>query len=75
MGIKFNGKCHDCSNKAFSKNRNEIGSQVNIVSNIGDTNHTFYQCCVCGSLWIKIQDQGGISGKGTFYYSLTEKFY
>ena len=76
MTINFKGKCATCESKKPSDSWREIGSQVSIHGGKeGDTHHTFYQCSECGSAWIKIQDQGGLGGNGTFYHSLTERFY
>jgi hypothetical protein len=59
-----------------SDNLAEIGSQVHIDGGmVGHTYHTFYQCKDCGSVWVEIQDQGGVGGNGTYYHLLTERFY
>ncbi len=76
MAIKHSESCDSCKSNTPSDSWIEIGLQVHIEGGIeGDTNHTLYQCGDCGATWIKIVDQGGIGGHGTFYHSLTERFF
>lgn len=76
MTIQHTGKCQSCENKTPAESWQEVGSQVHLQGGkVGDTHHTFYQCNDCGSAWVKVQDQGGLGGNGTFYHSLTERFY
>jgi len=76
MTINRTGTCDTCNGDRPADSWEEIGTQVHINGGkVGDTHHTFYQCKNCGSAWIRIEDQGGIGGNGTYYHSLTERFY
>ncbi len=76
MTINFSSKCKACKENKIAESWMEIGTQVHISGGEGgDTNHTLYQCMICGSAWIKIQKQGCGDENGTYYHSLTEPFY
>ena len=76
MPINHTKKCNSCEAKNLSDSSSEIGEQVHIAGGKeGDTNHTFYQCKDCGSVWMKIEDIGGLGGHGTFFHLLTKGFY
>ena len=76
MTINYNSKCNSCANKTVSDSCQKIGQQVHINGGIrGDTDHIFYQCNLCGSVLVEIQDRGGLGGHGTFYHLLTEKLF
>ncbi len=54
----------------------KIGDGVHIDGGrAGDSDCTFYQCSECGSVWLKVQDSGGLGGKETYYHSLIRTFF
>ena len=76
MTINHKRKCRACTENVRSESLEEIGTPVHIDGGrSGDTDHTFLQCKECGSVWSRIRDSGGLGGHGTFYHSLTERFY
>lgn len=65
---------HNC--KSCNETLKEIGDPVHITGGKeGDTDHSFFQCSKCGSIWVKVKDSGGLGGNGTFFHSLTKSFY
>ena len=71
MSIKHKSNCESCNDSL-----EEIGQPVHIDGGrSGDTDHTFYQCRECGALWVRVKDSGGLGGNGTFYHSLTDRFF
>ena len=76
MAIKFAGQCKACANGKPTKSWQEIGEKVHIEGGKnGDTEHTFFQCGQCGSLWLQVDDIGGIGGYGTYFHRLTKGFF
>jgi hypothetical protein len=68
--------CEGCKAKKPSSSWKPIGETVHINGGrAGDTDHSFFQCKDCGTMWIEVKDLGGFGGKGTFYHPLTDKFY
>ena len=67
-------KVQDCKSDPDALTR--IGEGVIIrVGREGDTYHVFYQCSMCGSVWIKIEDRGGTEGRGQFWHRLTHGYF
>lgn len=76
MSIENRGTCESCSGTKPATTWVEIGSQVHIKGGReGDTHHTIFQCHLCGSVWLRVQDQGGAGGSGTYFHLLTGRFY
>lgn len=70
------GACKECGQDQFPSKAASIGENVNIMISVGrghsNTNHSFYQCENCGSVWMVITDSGA-GGHGRFPHRLTKK--
>ena len=76
MSINHTSKCDDCNSKNHTDAWQEIGETVHFDGGkAGTTDYAFFQCTKCGSAWVKVRDSGGLGGHGTFYHSLTERFF
>ena len=74
MTIRHTTRCEDC--KRDPDALTEIGEGVIIRGRReGDTSHAFYQCSMCGSVWMKIEDRGGNEGRGQFWHRLTHGYF
>lgn len=70
------GTCAECRSEApKSKKWKAVGEPVVCRVSVGrgydQTEHSFYQCSECGSLWVKYEDSEA-GGHGTFRKRLTE---
>jgi hypothetical protein len=69
-------KCENCKSKTKTNDWLTIGETVHTDGGkAGDTEYDFLQCSCCGTVWIVVQDLGGLGGNGIFYYSITDSFY
>ncbi|MDJ0862114.1 MAG: hypothetical protein QNJ82_07735 [Gammaproteobacteria bacterium] len=74
MTIRHTTRCGDC--KSDPDALTEIGEGVIIRGGReGDTYHALYQCSMCGSVWMKIEDRGGTEGRGQFWHRLTHGYF
>lgn len=66
--------CKACSNDREPKGLTEIGRPVTCLVTVGrghdQTEHTFFQCDECGSVWVRLVDSGA-GGHGRFMRRLT----
>jgi len=78
--MESNGTCTAChaKNGGAAPQWKQIGEPVKTTIQLGkghdDTDHTFYQCWICGSVWVRYSDSGA-GGHGTFYKRLTESLF
>ena len=80
--MESKGVCESClsSEKAgkLHDNTRSIGNEVLIISKVGRgkdrTEHVFFQCINCGSVWVKLVDSGA-GGHGLFYQRLTKSLF
>jgi len=72
--MKSNGACEECKKpNNHHQKLQEIGELV-CVGGISSTEHSFYQCDECGSIFIEIVDRG-LGGHGRSLIRLTEKIF
>jgi hypothetical protein len=77
--IQSSGICTNCENSKISKSLHakavKIGSPVLLVEKVGRghsrTEHSFFQCVECGSIWVELVD-GGAFGRDRNLRRLTE---
>ena len=75
MTIRHTTRCRDC--KSEPSTLIEIGEGVIIHGGReGDTYHAFFQCAMCGSVWMKIEDRGGSAEEhGQFWHRMTHGYF
>lgn len=80
--MKSSGSCDYCKKAATEKGIPEtakpIGDAVVIRTSIGrghdQTDHNFFQCSECGSVWVTLIDSGA-GGHGRFHRCLTSELF
>ena len=76
--IKSNGSCSECKAEEFPAINEKIGKNVIIDITVGRgysrTEHLYFQCLKCGSIWQRIVDSG-TGGNGTFNNRLTKNVF
>lgn len=82
MTIHSEGTCGSCKVTGAGgppqTNLEQIGSRVLTESRRGSgkerTDHSFFQCKKCGSVWVELEDSG-MGGHGRFWRRLTESLF
>jgi hypothetical protein len=79
--MRSNGACDACKSQvgtAASKSWKSIGEEVLIEVAVGGgkdrTNHEFFQCPTCGSIWVRHEDSGA-GGRGRYLERLTKSLF
>ena len=74
MTVRHTTRSEDC--KSDPDSLTEIGEGVVIRGGCeGDSYHAFYQCSMCGSVWMKIEDRGGTGEHSHFWHRLTHGYF
>lgn len=80
--MESNGACYSCRSSDVSRRLHDqiksIGDDVLIITKVGRgkdrTEHIFFQCINCGSVWVKLVDSGA-GGHGLFFQRLTKDLF
>jgi len=79
MTVSSEGTCEGCRDaanggpdrKSLEKIGNTVQTEVKVGRGIDRTDHSFFQCNHCGSVWVKLEDSGA-GCHGRFWRRLTE---